>query len=773
MTVMTAQPPLSLIPTGATEISAAAAMIEDEHGGRVFVHGHLSFAWDAGDTAGRRFAAVSLMRIKAATQAQVAAAFNTSPLTVWRWGKALTTAGVSALVPHRKGPRRASKLTPEVRATIVVLREQGLSLRAIGERVAVSEATVRRALTEAEAEAEADDPTAVADEVQGETEYRATVSDAETGAGAQAEPMGRPEPVAEPVLGSVSGAVAPVLADPVDRRGERGLAAFGLIPYAPPVFTPCGRAPLAGLLLALPALAATGLLDTAHAVYGEFPNGFYSLDTMLCESVFRALLGEARAEGAARIDPPALGRVLGLDRAPEVKTIRRKIKYVAGVGAAGDWIAAMAARHVADHPEQAAVLYVDGHVRVYQGTRKIAKTHVPRLKFPAPATVETWVADAAGDPLLVVLAEPGASLASELRALIPQMRAMVGDERRVLVGFDRGGWSPTLFADLHAAGFDTLTWRKGAIADIEDSAFVEHTHTDERGRTHTWELADTQISLDIAEGPRKGQTFGMRQISLFNNARTRQMHILTTRTDLTPAQIRYRMGSRWRQENHYRYARMRFDFDSHDSYRTADDDPTRLVPNPAKKPAYQKVENARRTTHSAQTARDRELLRVSTPPPGATTVLTNTMINTINADVHAAQTTLDAAIAAHQGIPARLPLAQVHPGQQVLDTETKLIHHAIRIAAYNTAQTLARAILTDTGYTRAHDEAHTLIRTALAGSGDIIPDHDNNTLHIRLDPLPAPRHTAAIDELCTALNDTNTVYPGTDLRLRYSTKPHR
>ena len=264
------------------------------------------------------------------------------------------------------------------------------------------------------------------------------------------------------MLGSVSGGVVAVLADPVDRGGERALAAFGLIPYAPPVFTPCGRAPLAGLLLALPALAATGLLQTAHTVYGEFPNGFYSLDTMLCESVFRALLGQARAEGAARIDPPALGRVLGLDRAPEVKTIRRKIKYLAEAGRAGDWIAAMAARHVAARPEQAAVLYVDGHVRAYQGTRAIAKTHVPRLKFPAPATVETWVADAAGDPLLVVLAEPGASLASELRRLIPELRALVGDDRRVLVGFDRGGWSPTLFADLHAAGFDTLMRTSGS-----------------------------------------------------------------------------------------------------------------------------------------------------------------------------------------------------------------------------------------------------------------------------------------------------------------------
>jgi hypothetical protein len=60
------------------------------------------------------------------------------------------------------------------------------------------------------------------------------------------------------------------------------------------------------------------------------------------------------------------------------------------------------------------------------------------------------------------------------------------------------------------------------------------------------------------------------------------------------------------------------------------------------------------------------------------------------------------------------------------------------MAAFNTAQSLARAIATDTRYARADDEAHALIRTALAGSGDIIPDHDQGTLHVRLDPLPAP-----------------------------------
>jgi hypothetical protein len=88
------------------------------------------------------------------------------------------------------------------------------------------------------------------------------------------------------------------------------------------------------------------------------------------------------------------------------------------------------------------------------------------------------------------MAEPAASLASELRRLIPELRALVGDDRRVLV--DRSGWSPALFADLHAAGLDTLSWRKGTTTDVDPHAFAEHSQTDEHGRTHTWRVADTE-----------------------------------------------------------------------------------------------------------------------------------------------------------------------------------------------------------------------------------------------------------------------------------------
>ena len=129
------------------------------------------------------------------------------------------------------------------------------------------------------------------------------------------------------------------------------------------------------------------------------------------------------------------------------------------------------------------MFYVDGHVRAYQGARKVAKTHLSRLKFPAPATVETWVSDASGDPVLVVMADPGASLAMELRRLLPDLRRAVGDHRRVLVGFDRGGWSPALFAHMDAQGFDVLTWRKGSAEDVDPDP-VHRPHLHRRDRAH-------------------------------------------------------------------------------------------------------------------------------------------------------------------------------------------------------------------------------------------------------------------------------------------------
>ena len=154
-----------------------------------------------------------------------------------------------------------------------------------------------------------------------------------------------------------------------------------------------------------------------------------------------------------------------------------------------------AERLAARHDDKAAAgrgsrrcAHADGHARAYYGTRNVQKTHVARLKFPAPATMETWVTDQDGDPVFMVVAEPSDSLAGELRRLLPDLRQVVGEGRRVTVCFDRGGWSPALFADITGAGFDLLTWRKGPAPDLPAGEFTTITCADDRGREHgtTW-----------------------------------------------------------------------------------------------------------------------------------------------------------------------------------------------------------------------------------------------------------------------------------------------
>ena len=752
MTVMNAQPPLPVAPAaGAVSIGEAVALVEDSDGGRVFLRGELVYAWSADDVPLRRLAAVQLVANKAARVGDVAAAFGVDGATLWRWGQHLSATGVSGLVSDKRGPKGPSRLSPQVVADITARRAAGTSYSKIATATGVSYTSVRRVCAPAAAGPAGGSDAAAATE--------------------DADAAGDPDPV---------GAQLPVLPPAADRDAERAAARWGKLPHAEPVFAPAARVPLAGLLLAIPALEATGLLSCAATVFGSLRNGFYGLDTMLVEGVLRALAGEPRAEGATRIDPHALGRILGLDRGPEVKTIRRNITAVARTGRAEELLAAMAAAHVArldrTNPDLLAVFYVDGHVRAYQGAHKVAKTHLSRLKFPAPATVETWVSDASGDPVLVVMTEPGASLAMELRRLLPDLRRAVGDDRRVLVGFDRGGWSPALFAHMDAAGFDVLTWRKGLAENVDPDLFTDVTYVDETGRTHTWRVADTTVDLPVGE---HDEVFTMRQVSLTvaNNktgrqedpaASTRQIHILTTRGDLPVEQVIYRMGSRWRQENYFRYARMHFDLDSHDAYATTQDDPTRLVPNPAKKKAHQQVLAARARYERALAATDAALLDAVSPPQGQAVLITNTDHDRLTADLRAAETVLDTAQGAHRAIPARLPLGQVNPGQQVLDVQTKLISHAIRIAAFNTATALARDVRVHTGYARANHEAHTLVRQVLTGSGDIDPG--DGVLTVRLDPLPTQRATTAISQLCEHLTATKTRYPGTDLTLRFEVK---
>jgi hypothetical protein len=264
----------------------------------------------------------------------------------------------------------------------------------------------------------------------------------------------------------------------------------------------------------------------------------------------------------------------------------------------------------------------------------------------------------------------------------------------VTVCFDRGGWSPALFAGILDAGFDLLTYRKGPAPDLPAAAFAKVTCTDDRGQAHEYALADTTVDLDITEGSRKGQQVTLRQVTRRVPARrgqTRQIHTLTSRTGLAAAEVCWRMSSRWREEN-YLLARNWFALDALDSYTAAPDDPHRPVPNPEKKAAAVRVQQAEAAAADAEADRDTALLKLHSPAPGQAVTITNPVLNALNAPAGTACQDLARAEAAGAAVPARVPLGDLSPDMVRLDAETRQITHATRMAAYNTQASLVRAL---------------------------------------------------------------------------------
>ena len=744
MAVRLGQLPLPWLPEGAIEIVPGIGVVPGgDGGGTAWVHGMATYAWGAGDWACRKLAAVQLAELTGADKKDIAAAFGTDAATFWRWRKAYAGQGLAGLLPGKRGPKGPSKLTPQVTARIRELAAGGLPQAEIARQCGVSEFAVRSAL--------------------GRVGIRQAAGQPDGG-----EDAGASSAWAQDMLpGETEG--LPVLPDPVPRDGERVLARFGLLGEgAVPVFTPGAKIPLAGLLLALPALAGAGLLESARAVYGRLRSGFYGLETVLVLLVFLALLREPRAEGATRVPPAALGRVLGLDRAPEVKTIRRKLAELAAAGKAAELQLAIARRHAALRPDELGFLYIDGHTRAYFGTRDVQKMHLARMKHPGPGTEETWVTGSRGDPMLVVIAEPSASLAAQIKDLLPDLRAVCGEGTTPVLCFDRGGWSPDLFADIIADRFGLLTYRKNQagkdIPDLDDDAFAVMTWTGDDGRDRSYDLADGTIEVAVTSGTRKGETLTLRQVT--RRDKGRQVHILTTigASQLPAAGVVYRMTGRWREENWFRYGRAHFDLDSLDSYAVTPDDPARMVPNPAKKTAAATVKAAQKTLADAEAARQRKLGELRSPAPGSQTLITNAMLARLDVPVDAARRSLQAAQAQAKATPAKIPLREHNPNLVRLEAQAKLITHAIKMAAFNAETSLARAL--NGSYARAGDEAYALIREALHATGDIIPG--DGTLTIHLGQLSAPRRTRALAALCAQLNTTATCYPGTKLVLRYA-----
>ena len=709
---------------------------------------------DVSDRAAEAYAMVSLFETGYANQNDIARAFKFSARSLRRYQERLETGGLAAIARPDGRPSGNHSAPPKKRQrdqTILRLKAKGFSNRAIAGKLGVDEKIVRRRLRHLGWTPSPEPAWTFLEECSDTSE--AIVENSEHADANDAheypQPTGQSDREAEPTSQSLD-------LNPLDRSLDRLLAAMGLLEDATPLFAKSSSVPRAGVLLAIPALVASGLLSVARKIYGTIGPAFYGLRTSLVAYVLLALLRIPRPENLKEYAPSDLGRIVGLDRMPEVKTLRRKLARLAALKGSRELGREMAKRRIRLRGRLLGFLYVDGHVRVYQGKRVIAKGYDTRTRLAVPATTDYWVNDRIGDPLFVVTADANNAMTKMLVPILEQVRGLIGPKRRITIVFDRGGWSPKLFCELLAMNFDILTYRKGRVRQVSEKRFVQREARLD-GRRVKYLLHDQAVRF------LKGK-LRLRQVTRLTES-GHQTPVLTSRWDLRDIVVAYRMFERWRQENFFKYMREEFLIDALTDYDVEPDDPTRSVPNPARKEVEKQLRLARtklaelRETYGSAAL---DYLEGRSPTMRVFTAAEKQ----IRQEIAEAHDRIAGLIARRKSLPTHIPLAETKSGQEAvkLSTERKHLTNILKMVAYQIESDVVGQIRSF--YSRADDEGRTFIQATLQSTAAIEPT--KTELRVKIAPLSSPHRSKALASLCEILNRTKTQFPGTKLTMHFS-----
>jgi transposase len=720
----------------------------------------------AEDAVAEAYAMVFLVNSGFAQQTEVARAFAVSVRTIRRYQERYADGGMAALGREEGWRRGRRRISGKRLRSIEVLKSQGMSNRAIAHRLGVNEKAIRKLVGPSKPESEQLALPAIpttTEKPAGTNAPSATL----TGEDRDCTTASMEENTADLALVTAPEAAnddEPVPMsldrDAEDRTFDRQLAYLGLLDDAAPLFREGSSVAGAGVLLALPCLVESGLFRICRKLYGDIGPAFYGLRTTLLTLLLMALLRIKRSEHLKEKDPAAFGRLLGLDRAPEVKTLRRRLSRLAAQHCAEQLGAELARVRVDQRGHLMGFLYVDGHVRAYHGEHAISSNaYVARRHLAMPATTDYWVNDSSGDPVLVVTGEVEAALTKAMPRLLREVRDVVG-ERRVTIVFDRGGWSPQLFAAIIKDGFDVLTYRKGHCRRINERRFIRR-RANLDGRLVDYLLHEEPVRF------LKGK-LRLRQVTRLCDG-GHQTNVITSRWDLRDIEVAYRMFERWRQENFFKYMREEFLLDALVDYQIQPEDPTRIIPNPERRALDKEIRAAR--ADLAKLEREFGAAAASNAEQRRPTMRGFKIAHSrLGNQLRKARTRVSQLFEKRRNVPKRVEVRDLNERTVVkLSTERKHLTDIIKMVAYQAESDLIALLRPH--YARVDQEGRTLLHELFATAGDMrISDSE---LNITLAPLSSPHRTRAAQALCELLDKTATIFPGSRLRIRFEMRPPR
>ena len=698
-------------------MSAAAAAILDgmpdardlhrlDSGGQtsVFAGSRQLFRYAEGDTAMRNVA-VAVLRQLGFSGAEVAAVMELTPNYVATLHQRSLREGTAGLVRQAGRPRETEAGSWE-RAR--AWRAAGVRDAEIARRLGVSQSTVLRRL--------------------GRSRVQETLP-----------PAPQPEPAAaEPGPAEPGGAAGTGPAEPGTRPPAAGLRPAAL------------SSRYAGAMLLHAFLARAGAGTVLASAAGE------PQDVALLTAVSMCLaLGAATTEQFKHLAAAEAGPLAGLGALPGLRALRPELARIADRTDPLALQQLFASAMLAADPVASGVYYVDDHFVPYTGAKPVAKGWNNKRGRAERGRADTHVTAHDGRAVCFVSGEPS-GLSTTLPKALAELKKAAGPGAEIMLGFDRGGAYPQVFAHCRDQQVHWVTYRRAPLAVPAALPVIAEVSYGGRTRPITWAEETVQLK-DYGEA---------RQITLFEHGRV-ALQILTSDCDACPAEILSWLKSRWREENFLKYASENYGIDKICDYLASIETNTKLIRNPARDQANAAVRDVEKTLAAAERG-----LAALLADPGLTPAAKNARIPGLQENITRARAAMAAAVTARKPVPAKLPASDIDPDARtaLLRAGRRGLQMVLRLLAHNAEHWLSGHL---NAYLRDDDEYRAITRQTiirgLAGTITLAPA----AVTVTLQRPAAPRVARALELLLDEINADPPAMPGDTRPITYQITPHR
>ena len=402
---------LPLAPDGATPINDFLKVVRRDAQWTYFLGVRPVFEHAEKDQRSFRMFTAQLICQGTCQPSEIVRTFGVSANSVKRSVKKFREQGIEGFYQPRRG-RGATVLTPDIASEAQARLYRGEPRHEVAEQLGLKPDTLRKAILQGRVSEPRRDQQAVpppAEPAVLPREDQAPSPDDQHVERGRDEQTPASRPASPPSATDKSqrtvqdAAAAEGLGVGCTRVLDRVAASLGLLPGgAATQFEPCRDVAFGGVMCALPALAQNGLfrhLDTCFTSLG----GYYTTLQVMTLLGYMALCRIKTVEQLQYQPPGELGKLLGLDRVPEVRCLRNKLGSLAVGDAPQTWAGLLSRDWLEADPGLAGALYVDGHVRLYHGQlTELPRRYVSRHKLRLRGTTDYWTCDAVGQPFFVV-----------------------------------------------------------------------------------------------------------------------------------------------------------------------------------------------------------------------------------------------------------------------------------------------------------------------------------------------------------------------------------